>query len=196
MFESLYTLPLSRRWRQQTYPVASVLALIQRRVAADQETEPHYLLIQRTKAPYVGKWGLVGGRWEFGETLEGAITREVREETGLEAVFVALRGLVSERIAPLNPSDIGAHYLLFVCELAAPDGHAVEQSEGPVAWFSFSMLDDLEARDEIITSDYRFLQQFGGPGRPLPLWDADVIAGEDEASTGQLVRFEIQGRGA
>src|SRR3972149_6972420 len=157
MFESSPRLPVTRRWREQAYPVASVLAIIWRDSAPQQavgsnmdNAVAHYLLIQRQTEPYIGKWGLVGGRWEFGEKLDEAITREVKEETGLDTTFVGLCGLVNERIAPLGSNADGAHFLLFVCELSAPHGTAREQSEGPVAWFSPEELAALSAKQQVI----------------------------------------------
>ncbi|MCA1839536.1 MAG: NUDIX hydrolase [Actinobacteria bacterium] len=41
------------------------------------------LLILRGRDPYLGHWSLPGGGLEFGETVEQAIVREVREETNL-----------------------------------------------------------------------------------------------------------------
>ncbi len=42
------------------------------------------LLVQRGKAPLKGSWSLPGGLLECGESLAAAVSREVREETGLE----------------------------------------------------------------------------------------------------------------
>lgn len=50
------------------------------------------LLLKRaaTAPQYAGTWDLPGGSVEDGETLESALAREVREETGLEPTIVCL----------------------------------------------------------------------------------------------------------
>jgi ADP-ribose pyrophosphatase YjhB (NUDIX family) len=48
------------------------------------------LLIQRGKPPGEGEWSLPGGSQELGETLFQAAIREVREETGVEAVALSV----------------------------------------------------------------------------------------------------------
>ena len=54
------------------------------------------LLVRRGRAPAMGLFAFPGGRVEAGETLEDAVRRELREETGLEA----------EAIAPVVTLDI------------------------------------------------------------------------------------------
>lgn len=48
--------------------------------------EGRVLLIRRGKEPLRGRWLVPGGTVELGETLEEAVVREIREETGVEVV--------------------------------------------------------------------------------------------------------------
>jgi 8-oxo-dGTP diphosphatase len=59
----------------------------------------HLLLIERGRPPAVGEWSIPGGRVEPGETLQAAVEREVREETGLVVSCGPFLGWV-ERISP------------------------------------------------------------------------------------------------
>ena len=193
-YSDLSNLPLDRRWHGQVYPAPIVVALIRRqfRKPEPSEIESHYLLIRRKTSPYDGHWALVGGKWDFGETLHDAIIREVKEETDLDTTFVAVRGLVSERVVPPQDAQQAAHFLLFVCELSAARGQAKEQNEGEVGWFSCDQIEELNESGKIIPSDYAMIRSFAGASETVPLIEAEMRAPIDAGSDDpvQLVRFE------
>jgi len=54
------------------------------------------ILIKRKKDPYMGFWALPGGFVEYGERVEEAALREVREETGLKVELDHLLGVYSD----------------------------------------------------------------------------------------------------
>jgi 8-oxo-dGTP diphosphatase len=62
-------------------PIVGVLGVVRR--------AGRVLLVQRARAPSVGKWGFPGGVQELGETIFEAAARELREETGLDIEPVA-----------------------------------------------------------------------------------------------------------
>ena len=187
-FTTLSSLPPERRWRAQTAPTPVVVALIRDgRGAAER-----LLLIRRAGGPYAGLWALVGGKWDFGETLAEAVVREVREETGLGTTLVAVRALVSERVAPWSAEDIGVHFLLLVCDLLVGEGQAAEQQEGVVAWFDFAAIDALHADGAIIPSDYAMIREFAAASHHAPYVEVQMRAmlGVPDAPPSEMLRFE------
>ena len=53
-----------------------------------EEKDLKAILIQRDIPPFEGQWALPGGFVRVGETLEETALRELREETGIEKVFL------------------------------------------------------------------------------------------------------------
>uniref|UniRef100_A0A7C3YCL0 NUDIX hydrolase n=1 Tax=Geoglobus ahangari TaxID=113653 RepID=A0A7C3YCL0_9EURY len=54
------------------------------------------VLIKRKNEPFKGYYALPGGIVEYGERVEDAVVREVREETGLECKIKKLVGVYSD----------------------------------------------------------------------------------------------------
>jgi len=54
------------------------------------------ILIRRKNEPYKDHWALPGGFVEYGETVESAILREVKEETGLNINLKGISGVYSD----------------------------------------------------------------------------------------------------
>lgn len=100
-----------RRPMGREFPHRPVLA-----VAGVTFHEGRVLLIRRGREPARGRWSIPGGVVRLGETLEEALRREIREETGVE---VAVLGPVEvvERILPTQDGRIRFHYVIvdFAC---------------------------------------------------------------------------------
>ncbi|HWU81490.1 MAG TPA: NUDIX hydrolase [Caulobacter sp.] len=70
------------------------------------------LLIRRGQPPRLNQWSLPGGRLEWGETLQVAALRELKEETGVEAELLGLIDVV-DGVFPARPGgEITRHYVL------------------------------------------------------------------------------------
>jgi ADP-ribose pyrophosphatase YjhB (NUDIX family) len=90
----------------RTYPTRPYLA-----VSAAIFRDGQVLIVRRARPPAHGLYTLPGGGVELGETLEGAIMREVREETGLEIAPLALVGF-REAIARDAAGRVERHFVI------------------------------------------------------------------------------------
>jgi 8-oxo-dGTP diphosphatase len=113
------------------------------------------LLIKRNFLPFVGLWGMPGGKIHFGEHLDQAIIREISEECNIKAEWIKLCGVVTENLH-INKSQ-SMHYLLHVCKIK-PTSFAIKSSnEGNVQWFELNKISRLKRL--IIPSDFIMLQR-------------------------------------
>ena len=82
---------ITPKWKEQN-PSSPVLAVD----AVIRDSDDRVVFVQRRYPPYLGYWALPGGKVEYGETVEAALTREVKEETGLDVKPQGLVGVFSD----------------------------------------------------------------------------------------------------
>lgn len=96
------------------------------------------LLIRRGHGPAAGEWSVPGGKVEPGELLASAVLRELREETGVDAVCGPFVGWV-ERI------DDDYHYVImdFEVTVMSTDDPVAGSDATEAEWFALGRLDEL-----------------------------------------------------
>jgi len=94
------------------------------------------LLIKRGIEPFKGKWALPGGHVDYGETVEDAVIREAKEETGLDIVPQMLIGVYSDPERDPRGHAVG---MAFLCK--AKKGQAKAGDDAAETWWF--PLDDL-----------------------------------------------------
>lgn len=116
------------------------------------------LLIQRGQAPNQGKWTLPGGRVEWGESLEEALARELRAETGLTARLGPLAEM-------LEYIDERFHYVILDYLMTDPEGvlQAGEDAVG-ARFFTLAEAAELPTTPELMDMLGRVLVDRATPG--------------------------------
>jgi len=102
------------------------------------------LLVRRGRGPAAGCWSVPGGKVEIGETLAEAVTRELREETGIEGVCGPLLGW-AERI------DAADHFVIldFEVTLVGDDQPVAGDDAAEAAWVELHDVADLDLAEGV-----------------------------------------------
>ncbi len=92
------------------------------------------------KLQHQGRWTLPGGGLEFGESLEVGLQREVREETGLDVIPIALLAHQSG-LWQLPEKEIHSFQFLFSVEIVGGSlTHEQNGSTDCVEWVQFDSI--------------------------------------------------------
>ncbi len=113
-------------------PVPAVIAVVIR--------EDRTLLVRRANPPDAGLWGFPGGKIEFGETVRTAATRELLEETGVQAeaqdILTTLDILVRD-----SSGAVQQHFILIAVRCRWISGEPVAGDDALEAgWFEIAEL--------------------------------------------------------
>lgn len=96
------------------------------------------LLIKRKNNPFKDLWALPGGFVEYGEKVEDAVLREIKEETGLDVEIVKLFGVYSDPERDPRGHTIS---VVFHCKIVGGDLKGADDAK-EAKWFKFK--DDLK----------------------------------------------------
>jgi len=102
--------------------------------------------IKKQNDMHEGKWNGLGGKMEAGETPEECAIREIREESGLLAERLHLKGFIT---FPMFDGQKDWYVFLFVIDRFS--GELIDSPEGRLEWVDNDKLLDLPlwAGDEI-----------------------------------------------
>ena len=107
------------------------------------------LLIKRKNEPFKGKWALPGGFVEYGEKVEDAVLREIKEETGLITRIKEIIGIYSD-----PDRDPRGHTVTIVFLLDIINGKISAKDDASIAkFFDFNKLPELSFDHDIIIKD-------------------------------------------
>ncbi len=118
-------------------PMVTVDAVVFRKNGTNTEV----LLIQRGHYPYEGMWALPGGFVDMEETLEEAVVRELKEETGLTGIKLEQLHAFSD----IHRDPRGRNISIIFWGMASTDNSSVEGGDdaADARWFTIDQLPEL-----------------------------------------------------
>ncbi len=129
------------------------------------------LLVLRRNPPAAGTWSLPGGKQEPGETLEEALRREIREETGLE---IGTPELVTTQDMIVRDAEqrVQYHYVISYYRAQVTGGNLAPGDDvADVRWFTLSQMLTLDLSRRLLRlARAALLQESASPMPPTEPW--------------------------
>jgi 8-oxo-dGTP diphosphatase len=92
------------------------------------------LLVKRAQPPFEGLWCIPGGKIRFGESMQHAAEREIREETGI--VIRARQPVYAFDVIETSDTPSPIHYVVVDLEAQYVSGHPQPGDDArEAAWF-------------------------------------------------------------
>jgi len=107
--------------------------------------DDHTLMIYRNKKKndyHKGKWNGLGGKFEMGESPEDCAIRELKEESGLLAENLIMKGHIT-----FPMFDEKDDWYVFVFVINKFSGDQIESNEGKLEWIPNEKLSELNLWD-------------------------------------------------
>lgn len=110
------------------------------------------LMLKRTQKPYLGYWGLVGGRMLLGEDFAQSSIRLVKEKTGLETTFLSLNCTFHERVEEKGLAKFG--FIHFFTKVELKEHTIPGKASAHLCWIPLKN----SSKEKIIPSDLWLIQ--------------------------------------
>jgi ADP-ribose pyrophosphatase YjhB (NUDIX family) len=109
------------------------------------EGKLQFLIYTRLKQPFYGCQGYLCGKVRYGEKINGAAIRELKEETNLEGKDPKIVAIKHYRVFDKKSQELLEDKFMFLVLIENPEGELINNNEGKFEWVSEDKLMDYVA---------------------------------------------------
>jgi len=118
-----------RKRRERT----SLVLMVIRATGCGIVRDNRVLLIRKAKGQFgAGKWSVLGGKIDDGESIGHACVREVLEESGLDTYYLKYHGVLKFRFG--NENETQPDWVVHAFSTESFEGQLRESAEGILCW--------------------------------------------------------------
>jgi 8-oxo-dGTP diphosphatase len=158
-------MPQSKRESEKKYidPIPTTDIILRKSTDSEQ-----ILIERRGRFPFEDKYALPGGHVDYGETVEEAALRELKEECGVKARLISILGVYSDPKRDPRGQRITT---VFIGDYTVGEVEAKDDAKS-AKWIDLGAL--LKLKEEIAFDHYRILSDYrkwlGGPKSGNTFW--------------------------